>query len=946
MAVLFISHSSKDDGVASALVAWLRNNGFTDIFLDHDSLAGGDKWRDELRASAAACRVVLCLVTEQWLQSDECFGEFVAAAYTMGRRIIPVFLKLDEPNLTEAAQRRLAKVRSEDQGITLDPCLTASGGLEVDKDPNVAERLRNGLRAAGALSQVGLDPEVFAVDPKLRPTPFPGLSSFGDADADAALFYGRSREIALVLEELRKMRAEGDLRPFVMLGASGAGKSSLLKAGVIPRLRRERPAWLPLRAFRPGADPLHSFAGAIAASLADFGQVEASGIIRDRLLQAWWGAARERSRELNADGIKALEAALEAEGLRLRTAAGTAGATILVSVDQAEEIARAEGQSGDALADYLRAALSATASKWLVACTVRTDSFPELQAHRRFRGLEARSFDLRAMPTFRFDSVIEQPARRYGVEIEPALVDTLIKDIPNEDALPLLAFALQRLWGQFASSGRLTRDQYDRLGGLKGLIEDAAERALRGFEPEQDVAMPASALPKRLTDLGAATFVPALAQLNDQGAIIRREALWTGFDEEQQELLGRFERWRLVVRKGEGAESIVEVAHEALFREWTRLKHWLEPERARLDALRLLQIDAANWVRNTQNTAFLNHRGKRLREADALAANDNYRKRLGDPEVAYLIACHGLERAARRRVYAVAALVGVLSLALAGGVTAWSQGPWLKRQAYWVVHARALSAGQERELQPGDPPFRECSHCPAMVVLRANSFTMGSTAKAQERPPHRVTIAQPFAVGQFEVMFDEWDACVAHGGACAADVGTAGWGRGHQPVIFVSWQEAQHYVQWLSQVTGRPYRLLSEAEWEYAARAGNPANYSFGPDEATLGDHAWFEGNADGHAHPAEDKKISGRMRLGSTTCTAMSRNGSRIASPRTITRLVRTAPPGPKAIAAAASCAAVPFWIAQLRSAPPAATRRPWTGPRRRSGSALRARLLASGVF
>ena len=241
MAVLFISHSSKDDGVASALVAWLRNNGFTDIFLDHDSLAGGDKWRDELRASAAACRVVLCLVTKQWLQSDECFGEFVAAAYTMGRRIIPVFLKLDEPNLTEAAQRRLAKVRSEDQGITLDPCLTASGGLEVDKNSNVAERLRNGLRAAGALSQVGLDPEVFAVDPKLRPTPFPGLSSFGDADADAALFYGRSREIALVLEELRKMRAEGDLRPFVMLGASGAGKSSLLKAGVIPRLRRERP---------------------------------------------------------------------------------------------------------------------------------------------------------------------------------------------------------------------------------------------------------------------------------------------------------------------------------------------------------------------------------------------------------------------------------------------------------------------------------------------------------------------------------------------------------------------------------------------------------------------------------------------------------------------------------------------------------------------------------
>jgi hypothetical protein len=478
MAVLFISHSSKDDAAASALEAWLRRNGFTDVFLDHDSIVGGDKWREELRASAAACRVVVCLVTDKWLGSDECFGEFVAAAYTMGRRIIPLFLQLDEPTLAEAAERRLAKVRSEDQGINLDTCLTAAGVLDLDQDHNVAERLKNGLRAAGALSRVGLDPEAFAIDRKLRPTPFPGLSSFGDADADAALFYGRSREIALVLEELRKMRAEGDLRPFVILGASGAGKSSLLKAGVIPRLRRERPAWLPLRTFRPGADPLLNFADAIARSLADFGQIEASGVVRDRLQQAWMSAARDDNREPTTEGIKMLEAALEAERLRLRAAAGTPGATILVSVDQAEEIARADGQSGDILSDYLRAALSATASKWLVACTVRTDSFPELQSHRRFRGLEARSFDLRAMQTFRFDSVVEQPARRYGVEIEPALVDQLIKDIPNEDALPLLAFALQRLWGQFAGSGSLTHDHYDTLGGLKGLIEDAAERAL------------------------------------------------------------------------------------------------------------------------------------------------------------------------------------------------------------------------------------------------------------------------------------------------------------------------------------------------------------------------------------------------------------------------------------------------------------------------------------
>ena len=126
--------------------------------------------------------------------------------------------------------------------------------------------------------------------------PFPGLASFGDDDADAALFYGRSREIAEALEELRKVRAERDLRPFVILGASGAGKSSLLKAGIIPRLRREAPAWLPLRAFRPGADPLLNFAEALARTLADFGKVEAHGVIRDRLFDAWSKAERDEQR--------------------------------------------------------------------------------------------------------------------------------------------------------------------------------------------------------------------------------------------------------------------------------------------------------------------------------------------------------------------------------------------------------------------------------------------------------------------------------------------------------------------------------------------------------------------------------------------------------------------------------------------------------------------------
>ena len=318
MPVLFVSHSSKDDDHASALEAWLRTNGFTDIFVDHSDIAGGDKWADALKASANACRVVIFLVTPNWLASAECFGEFKAAWY-MGKRLVPLLLLSAQDALDDEAQQRLAKVYGEDQVLDLKSCVRPDATLDLAIDESVASRLRTGLNAAGANARVGLDPEAFAFDKQLRPTPFPGLASFGDDDADAAVFYGRSREIAHVLEDLRKMRAEGDRRPLVVLGASGAGKSSLYKAGIIPRLRRETPAWLPLRAFRPGADPLLNFAKALARTFADFGHGEAYGVIRDRLLKAWSDAERGDNTALTETGLRHLEAALEAEGQRLRT---------------------------------------------------------------------------------------------------------------------------------------------------------------------------------------------------------------------------------------------------------------------------------------------------------------------------------------------------------------------------------------------------------------------------------------------------------------------------------------------------------------------------------------------------------------------------------------------------------------------------------------------------
>jgi formylglycine-generating enzyme required for sulfatase activity len=837
MAVLFVSHSSKDDVPATALEAWLCTKGFTDIFIDHN-MAGGERWQEELRASAGACRVIICLVTKNWLASPDCFGEFVAASY-MGKRIIPLFLLAPGSELSEDAEKKLNRVRSADQGIDLAPCLGANGLLNLEANPAISAPLANGLRAAGALTRIGLDPEAFAIDRALRQIPFPGLSSFGDDDADAALFYGRSREIAGVLEELRKVRAERDLRPFVILGASGAGKSSLLKAGIIPRLRREAPAWLPLHAFRPGADPLLNFAEALARTLADFGKMEAYGAIHDRLLDVWSKAER-KDRDLTPAGGAVLEAALEAEGRKLRVMANRDGATILISIDQAEELARAEGNGAEALADYLQAALASGTSLWQLAFTIRSDSFPELQKHHHFQNLKARGYDLRAVPVFRFESVVEEPAKRYGVQIEEGLVAALVDDAPQEDALPLLAFALQRLWRRYAAAGAISKDNYQSVGGLKQLIEDAAERALRGLTPEQDVPLPPGAPPQQRAELAAATFVPALAQLNEQGAVIRCAAPWSGFSADQQQLLLNFDQWRLVVRKATEADGgTVEVAHEALFREWTRLKNWLEPERARLEALRSVQLDALTWDRNSRAAAFLNHRDRRLAEATALAGVENYRKRLGTVEFEYLAACRDAERVAQRQRRRVQVLVGVLAVGIVAGLATWWNQNWLGERLYAWENVHALTAAQVQALKPGES-FNECTGCPEMIVVPAGSLKMGSLLTDKdydnsELPQHTVTIAKPFAVAKFELTFAEWDACVTNSGCSGVKPFDDGWGRGRRPVINVTWDDAKDYVAWLTKLTGKPYRLLSEAEYEYAMRAGTTMAYPWGDEETSNG---------------------------------------------------------------------------------------------------------------
>ena len=114
-----------------------------------------------------------------------------------------------------------------------------------------------------------------------------------------------------------------------------------------------------------------------------------------------------------------------------------------------------------------------------------------------------------------------------------------------------------------------------------------------------------------------------------------------------------------------------------------------------------------------------------------------------------------------------------------------------------------------------------------MVVIPAGSFMMGSEEKSEERPRHRVMISRAFAVGKYEVTFAEWHACV-RAGSCSHRPDDEGWGRSNRPVMMVNWGDAKTYVRWLNRKTGHEYRLPSESEWEYAARAGTKTAYHFG----------------------------------------------------------------------------------------------------------------------
>jgi WD40 repeat protein len=541
MARVFISHSSRDNESAAQIKTWLAEQGFETPFLDYDKHAGippGADWEKTLYLEIELSEAVVIIQTPNWLDSKWCFAEFTQAR-ALGKSIFPIIETPTGDTL----------ISSDIQALDLSK--DREGGLE---------------QLSSQLTQIALDAQGGFGWDAIRP-PYPGLLAF--QEEDAALYFGRDDDIRRLIERLDARRAQGGSKLIALLGSSGSGKSSLLRAGVIPRLKRAGRNWVVLPTMRPQVRPVDEFARCLAVAYGG---------------DADWRKLREA---LNADNL-AQSLSDIANDLRMRASANEA--QILLSIDHGEELfGAADPDQARRFCEILNVALSSDLP-FIAVIAMRSDYLGLLQSAEH---LTARfeEFSLGPLPLARIAQIIEGPARVAGLGIDEAFVHQAVKDAKTEDALPLLAFALRELYDSAATDNYLSLAEYNALGDVKeGLtplenaVRKAADNVLAETRPSD----------KELTALREA-FVPAMVRVNDQGEYVRQPARWNNLPSEAHTLLERLAKARLLIVSQEDGERMVEVAHEALLRKWPRLRTWLDDAREFLAGKQQLQQDLHDW---------------------------------------------------------------------------------------------------------------------------------------------------------------------------------------------------------------------------------------------------------------------------------------------------------------------------------------------------------------
>ena len=533
MGAIFISYTGRDpesDAWADRLAGWFQkwNYGY---FRDKDHSHGikaGEEWRPALYRSLGLAQAMVCLCSKQYEDSPWCVGE-VAIAVKDGKTVIPIQLLRPKEELKSQPLPSMLQTR---QAIQVADALHPS----EEQLAEAKQRLQVVLNASLNWR------ELQEWEP--HQSPYPGLPAF--EAHQAPVFFGRDAAIKTVVQRLTSLAlsAPGFL---LLLGASGYGKSSLVRAGVVPWLRAERQRrWLVLEPFKPGLDP--------------FGTLR--GVLREPLAAAELVAREPQNRDGEAAGLSR----------QLHSLSSSARAPVVLVIDQFEELLADGNQEGERFLAFLQRLLSTELAELVVLATMRTDFLAPLQSRWPQLLGSASTMPLEPIRLEDFGELISGPAKRSKLELQPGLRERLVAESGGGDALPLLAFTLEKLWQAWKERGGptvglrgerwdLTVADYEALGGVAGAVSSQAKLC---WNPETSHEADSA-------DLREA-FVYHLVTLNEEGQVAKRAAELQKLPERSRPIVQRLVNRRLLVSDA----GRVEIAHEALLRTWEPLMDWIE----------------------------------------------------------------------------------------------------------------------------------------------------------------------------------------------------------------------------------------------------------------------------------------------------------------------------------------------------------------------------------